>query len=43
MFKDDWREAGDSVTETAKAILDLLKKITPPGFCRRSSIVCSVA
>ena len=32
VFMDNWREAGDSVTETAKAIFDLLKKINSAGF-----------
>lgn len=32
MFIDDWKEAGDSVTETAEAIFDLLKAINSAGF-----------
>lgn len=32
VFIDDWKEAGDSVRETAKAIFDLLKKINSAGF-----------
>ena len=32
VFIDDWKEAGDSVTETAKALFDLLKKINSAGF-----------